>query len=230
MIVLAFWGLTRNMKMTSESVERIRAALPAHMAFAHTYASVVPYVNRRANEESASIVPDVERLRADAVEVEDLEAVKRGMCFTQYRSHADPWGTNYETMDNFILAMHSRQKVTSMIMRSGVKVDKVVFMRPDLLYKTLITPEMLDKDGWVIPDFHLYNGFNDRFCIACARSFHVYGNIFTFLKTYSIMYPLHSETVHSFISKSFKIPLYYAPFRFQRIRMDGSVDVRDRNV
>lgn len=226
-MIVAFWGLTRNMAVTSESIERVRACLPPHVAFAHTYRSTRPYVNKRAGESSENVAPDLERLRADHVEVEDLDLVKKMLNLPSYRSHPDPWGTNYETVDNFILAMHSKKRVTEMILKSGIKVEKVVFMRPDVRYLNSITKEMLSMDGWVIPNFHLYSGFNDRFCIASAETFRVYGNIFDVLKSYSLRYPLHSETVHAYVSKTQAIPVHYAPFYFQRVRMDGRVDERD---
>lgn len=229
-MIVAFWGLTRNMAATVESIERIRASLPNHIAFAHTYHSNSAYMNRRAGECSINIVPDLERLRADHVEVEDLDEVRRKIGLLKYRTNADPWKTNYETMDNFILAMHSRRRVTEMIQQSGIQVEKVVFMRPDLRYASTINKDMLDKDGWVIPNFHLYNGFNDRFCIASKETFPVYGNMFKYLMPYSIMYPLHSETVHAYIAKAMQIRVHYANFKFQRIRMDGSVEKRDIDV
>ena len=230
MIVVAFWGLTRSVRYTAESIQRhIYDQLPPHLVFVHTYASNSAYSNKRANEAAGSLQADVAPLKPFRAVVDDLDDVKRRLNLAQYRSQPDPWNTNYETVDNFVLAMYSKYRVTRLIAESGLPIDKVIFLRPDVGYTSSVRPALAlaDRTAWVIPNFHLYNGFNDRFCVASAQNYKVYGGVFPLLLEYSKKKPLHSETVYAEIAKSAKIRVVYTTFFFYRVRLNGEVDPKD---
>ena len=230
MIVVACWGLTRSIRFTAESIQRhIYDQLPPHVVFVHTYASNSAYRNVRANEAAGSLQADVAPLKPFRAAVDDLEDVKRRLNLAQYRTQPDPWNSNYETVDNFVLAMYSKYRVTRLIAESGIVPDKVIFLRPDVGYTSSIRPvlALAAPTVWVIPNFHLYNGFNDRFCVASADNYKIYGGVFPFLLGYSLKKPLHSETVYAELAKSAKIRVVYAPFFFYRVRLNGEVDPKD---
>ena len=230
MIVVAFWGLTRSIKFTAESIQRhIFDQLPAHAVFVHTYASSAVYRNARANEFAAGLDADVGALKPFRAAVDDLEKVKQMLGLAQYRTQPDPWNSNYETVDNFVLAMYSKYRVTQMIAASGLPLEKVVFLRPDVQYTTSVRPVLAlsAPDAWVIPNFHLYSGFNDRFCVASRDNYLTYGCVFPLLLAYSRKKPLHSETLYADLAKTKRIRLAYAPFFFRRIRLNGAVDPKD---
>lgn len=234
MIVLAFWGLTRSTRYTAESIETcVFSQIPAPFAvFVHTYSSENVYENVRANEKSADLKPDVSGLKPYQVEVDDLDAVKSRLSLESYRSHPDPWGTNYQTVDNFVLAMYSKQRVTEMVARSGLKPEKVIFLRPDVRYLSNIGKALVlsRPDAWVVPDFHLIRGFNDRFCAASAANYQLYGCVFRHLLPYSRRKPLHSETFYAELAASAKVKVVHAPFYFQRVRLTGETDPRDGSL
>ena len=232
MIALAFWGLTRSTDYTAESIERyVYDCLPQRYVFVHTYTSTEPYMNDHANEKANGIVASYERLKPYKVEVDDLDEVKRKIPFERYRTHRDPWNSNYQTMDHFILAMYSKERVTEMVEKSGLPFKTVIFLRPDVRYRSPIALllRMASTDNWVIPRFHLYNGFNDRFCIASAKNYVLYGRVFYLLLSYSRRKPLHSETFYGDLAKTARVRVTYAPpaFVFERVRMNGSTDSND---
>jgi hypothetical protein len=233
MIVLAFWGLTRSIAYTAESIRRqIFDQLPPHLVFVHTYRSSTPYKNARANESVPFLDATVSPLRPYKCIVDDLDQVKAMLNLEQYHTKPDPWNTNYETLDNFVLAMYSKYRVTKMIQESNVAFNKVIFLRPDVYYTTSILPALdaAAPRAWVIPNFQLIHGFNDRFCVASDTTYMQYGCIFPFLLGYSRKKPLHSETIYAEFAKSRHIPLVYVDFFFQRIRINGEPDPKDRQI
>lgn len=233
MIILAFWGLTRSVAYTAESIRRqVFDPLPPHLVFVHTYRSNTPYKNARANESAPFLDADVSPLQPYKCIVDDLDQVKAMLNLAQYHTQPDPWKTNYETLDNFILAMYSKYRVTKLIQSCKITFSAVIFLRPDVYYTTSILPalQLAAPRVWVIPNFQLIHGFNDRFCIASQSTYLQYGCIFLFLLVYSRKKPLHSETIYAEFAKSRHIPLVYVDFFFQRIRINGDIDPKDRPI
>jgi len=234
MIVLAFWGLTRSTQHTIESiVKNIYSELPVYKVFVHTYSSKKVYANRRAGESAFEIKPEIDCLNPWKAEIDDLDAVKQKLNLEKYHLQPDPWNTNYETLDNFVLAMYSKMRVTAMIAESGLPFSKVIFLRPDVVYRTNIRDALLaatDENAWVIPNFHLIRGFNDRFCIASTSNYMHYGCVFPLLLEYSKRRPLHSETFYADYATSLRIRIVRVPFLFQRVRMNGRIDPRDLSL
>ena len=232
MIAVAFWGLTRSTEHTVDSIKRhVFAHLPAHRVFLHTYKSDEAYANHRAGEAAPRVDAKYTALDPHEVEVDDLQEVKERLDLPGYRTHPDPWGTAYQTVDNFVLAMYSKGRVTEMVRKSGIDFAWVIFVRPDVRYLADVAPllTLARPDAWVIPSFHLSRGFNDRFCIASSRNYAKYGNVLPFLLHYSRLKPLHSETFYADLARASAIRVVYAPSRFvfQRVRLGGQTDKRD---
>jgi len=230
MIVLAFWGMTRSTAFTAESIRaHIFSQVPNHVVFVHTYSSANTYENRRANERSDNIQPDYAALKPWQVEVDDMDEVKARLGLAQYHTQPDPWDTDYQTVDNFVLAMYSKERVTNMIAASGIRVDRVVFLRPDVRFLSSVRPLIAASanDAWVIPAFHLVKGFNDRFCVASRSNYKTYGCVFAYLLPYSKRRPLHSETFYAELAAAKGIRVVQMPFYFQRVRLMGETDPRD---
>ena len=234
MIVLAFWGLTRSLRYTYPSIRKhildvLRSRGVCYKIVIHTY--VVPglYTNVRAGE--SGLVLDNEEyklLSPDEVVVDNQEEVRSRLQLEQYRSQTDPWNNGYQTMDNFILAMYSKMRVTEMI--SKYSPDGVIFLRPDVQYLHPLPMPLLGKDEIAIPRFHLYSGMNDRFAICTRETYLMYGNIFPVLLSYSRHFPLHSETCYARYLKHNKIRIQYVSFTFLRIRATGEIDERDKSM
>ena len=232
MIAVAFWGLTRSTQYTAESIQKhVFGHLPPHKVFVHTFESDREYHNTRANEHAGIVKADFSALHPYLVHVDNLDDVKAKIDFAAYRTHPDPWGTGYETVNHFVLAMYSKMRVTEMIQKSGLAISFVLFVRPDVRYLADVTPllALVRANTWVVPSFHVYNGFNDRFCIATKENYLVYGNVLPRLLAYSKKKPLHSETFYADLARAAGVRVVFAPasFVFQRVRMNGETDVRD---
>ena len=129
-------------------------------------------------------------------------------------------------VDNFICAMYSRQQLTNLIKESGEEFDYIIFLRPDVKYHKkfdLTYFNYVDSNTICVPDFHLYDNINDRFCIATMPNGLKYGSIFKYMLPYSKQKKLHSETFHGYcIREIMKIALNIS-FCFSRVRANGNM-------
>jgi hypothetical protein len=232
-VALAFWGLTRSLKYTIQSIRaNILNVLDAHKIeytiFLHTFSFSGSYTNERANEKD--ILLDFEEYKLlcpEHVLVEDQEEAKRTIGTHKYRTHNDPWNTGYATLDNFLCAMYSKLQLGSMLQQSKQQFDYVLFLRPDVRYLVPFQLEFFNKVNKTticIPDFHLFTfGFNDRFFLTNYANAIKYCELFHYMLEYSKLYPLHSETFqHATLTKQHGLSIQTIPFYFNRVRADGN--------
>jgi len=162
--------------------------------------------------------------------IEDQNAVDEILDLHKYRTHGDPWGTNFgnTTFDNHIRALYSLKQVTSLV---PVGCDAIMYCRPDVRYlyplqKEWFAPELLTSCVQ-IPNFQKHP-INDRFCLAAPPLCHVFGTRFDDAYEFSKHNELHSERflLHSF--KKHGIVIREIQFNFKRIRANGGDG--DKNI
>ena len=231
-VALAFWGLTRSLKYTIGSInEKILNSLKKnnieYKIFMHAWTVNSVYNNTRAKE--ANIHLDNEEyklLSPDYFETHDQDEFKKNINLNAFRTHKDPWNTKYETVNNFICAMFSKSRCTQLISKSNENFDYIIFLRPDCMYLTnfdISFLKLVNDNTICIPNFALYNNFNDRFCITNMATYQLYGDVFSKLFMYSKNFSLHSETVHYNIIKQHNINIQLIKFKFKRVRANGTI-------
>jgi len=239
-IAFAFFGITRSLKYTIQSIQKnifavIKAAGAEYDIFMHTY-RLSSYENRRTGEKLETINnEEYKLLEPNYLEIHDQDELKKTIQITDYRAKPDPWGTNYNSVDNFILGQFSKSRLTTMIQTSKNEYDYVIFIRPDCRYTQPLDIKFLGQanDTTIcIPKFHMFgpHKFNDRFCIATMRTYSTYGGVFDKLLQISRRQSLHSETVLAELMHENKINIIHIPFLFQRIRCDGSTPDLDLRI
>lgn len=235
-IALAFWGLTRSLKYTVDSInEKILDIFKKnnieYKIFMHTWIVNSVYNNKRTNEKNVELDNnEYKLLEPDYFETHEQDEFKKNINFKAFRTHKDPWNTNYESVDNFICAMFSKSRCTKLIENSNEKFDYVIFLRPDCLYLTefdLSFLKIVNNKTICIPNFALYglgkNKFNDRFAITNNATYKLYGDVFSRLFKYSKKYPLHSETFYFNTMKQRKIYTKLINFIFRIVRSNGII-------
>jgi hypothetical protein len=231
-VALAFWGLTRSLKYTIHSIQtNILDVLKHHSIeytiFLHTFSFSGSYTNERANEKDILLdFDEYKLLRPEYFHVEDQDEAKRKIGIHKYRTHKDPWNTNYATLDNFLCAMYSKLQLGSMLQQSKQTFDYVLFLRPDVRYLVPFQLEFFNKVNKTticIPNFHLFTfRFNDRFCLTDYANAIQYCELFHHMLSYSKLYPLHSETFQQkTLTKHHGLIVQPIPFYFNRVRADG---------
>lgn len=231
-VALAFWGLTRSLKHTIDSInnkiiKQFKENGIQYKIFIHTWIVNSLYSNSRSKENNIILDnSEYNLLNPDYIETHDQDDFKKNINFKAFRSHKDPWKTNYETVNNFICAMYSKARCTQLIENSKEDFDYIIYLRPDVLYLNDFNIRFFKKvnDNTIcIPNFALYSNFNDRFCIANMKTYKLYGYIFSQLFEYSKHYPLHSETIHYNLMMKNKIKIEKINFFFKRVRADGKI-------
>ena len=230
-IAFAFWGITRSLKHTIASIhEKIFSPFKQkkieYSIFMHTY-SLNSYTNIRTKEQVDNVDNNEHTLlHPNYIQIDEQDKIKEKIQLNWYRSHPDPWNTNYNSVDNFILSMYSKQQVTRMIDNTKIQYDYIIFLRPDVEYIDEFDLNFLNhitNNSICIPNFHLFSKyyFNDRFCICNKQTYKLYGDIFDQLLPLSKSQPLHSETIIGAIMYHHKLQIIRIPFRFLRVRSDG---------
>ena len=186
------------------------------------------YVNKRAKEVCKNVNnEEYKLLNANYIIRHPQMNIKTQIGMKKYRTHPDPWNTGYNSVDNFILAQYSKSQLVKMIEQKNIKYDYIIYLRPDVKYIEKIPvnffKHVTDKQI-CIPNFHLCTKykFNDRFCISNMNTYKIYGNVFEKLLEISKNRSLHSETVLARIMLDNKLTIIRIPFKFSRIRCDGT--------
>ena len=231
-IAICYWGICRSTDKTIDSIRTniygpLVAAGHTYDVFVHTFSVTDLYTNARANEHRIRLNNTLHELLEPAtVELEDQKAVDAKLDLTQYRTRGDPWATFFQapTFDNHIRSLHSLNQVTKLWVSSPHTYERVIYLRPDVLYLNPLDPQWLEigPTECALPDFH-HHPVNDRFAILHPRSALIYGRRFEKALAYSRRERLHSETYLEFMLTANNIRLVSLPFRFKRVRANGIV-------
>jgi len=235
-VALAFFGITRSLKYTIDSIHKsffdvFKRKNIEYDIFLHTY-NITNYCNVRTGEkvDDKDINNDEYKLlNANYVETDDQETIKKKLNLKSYRTHKDPWKTDYNSVDNFILGSYSKFQVTNMIEKTGNNYDFIIFIRPDCFYFQDFNKhffQYIRENCIVMPNFHLYgkHKVNDRFAITNMNTYKIYGKIFTELLEKSKKQPLHSESILGQHLHNNKIQNIKIKFKFARVRFNGLVE------
>jgi hypothetical protein len=244
-VAVCFWGLTRSLKYTIDSINKyifdiFKKNNIEFRVFMHTYSVFEKYNNSWANEKN--IVLDNEEyklLNPDYLSIDNQEQVKSSIDFLQYRTQADPWCNNYETMNNFILAMYSKKQLLKLFLdNDDGTYTHFLMIRPDVRYLNSFDIKWLStiKNNEIyVPGFGLFgygggsNGFNDRMAFTKDKKiFIIYNKLFDQCLDFSRKAPLHSETINKYNMIIRNIKITFIPFYFNRVRANGvnEIDVK----
>jgi hypothetical protein len=232
-VSLGFFGITRSLKHTIESINNnildvLKLNNIEYDIYLHTY-----YLNSYSNKRHNEIVntTDIDNaeyklLNADYIEIDHQDTIKEKINLSSYRTHPDPWYSDYNSVDNFILGQYSKLRLTNMIEKSKINYDYILFIRPDCLYLDKLPIDffnLVNDNSIIIPNFHLFGTipFNDRFCISNMKTYKIYGHVFNSLLEISKKKPLHSETIIGERMHNHNLNVIKIKFNFARIRFNG---------
>ena len=111
--------------------------------------------------------------------------------------------------------------------KSGIRYDRIIRCRPDLLFvKPLDNLSHLDLSYVHVPDFHAFDGINDRFAIGCPDHMNIYMDkldefhdyVTDWFKYRSDAPAVSAEMFTSGQLRNHGIPVRPYPFRFNRAR------------
>ena len=227
-VAVCFWGITRNAIQTTlptikkHIYEPMEKAGIEYTVFLHTYLKHGVYSNRWAQESGITFDNEEWRLLEPHVSsIQDERDVggQENFQYTDYHTHPDSWETDFETVNNVIKALWSKQQVSRMVEAAGGH-DYVMYVRPDCKFYTSLDVSWFSKDTICIPNFHCFP-VNDRFLIMPISQLGMMTRCFDNLLEYSKKYEVHSETYLALALHMQPIYKKKVPILFNRIRADG---------
>jgi hypothetical protein len=236
-IALIFYGITRSLKYTINSIETnildvLKKNNINYTIYQHTY-KVNDYNNIRNNEKKQNLdYTEYTLLNPDYLTIDTQDIVKLKLDLNKYKSHKDPWNTNYNSVENYIFGMYSKFKATNMVTDNKTTYDYYMFIRPDCYYYQPFDINFLNKvtnNEICIPNFHLHSKYkiNDRFSLCNKYTYKLYGTIFEKLYGLSKTNSLHSETMLGMILEN-KVKINRINFKFSRINLYGKIHRFDK--
>lgn len=230
-VAVAFWGLTRSLNLTIGKIEEnvfqvFNNNNVTYTVYMHTYNHFQIYNNPRGNELNIALNnSEYALLKPNFLEIEDHGERSELLNVSSYMTHGCPWNSpNGITLRNFVIAMHSKMRVTMLINKSNMKFDFILFLRPDLYFFKPWQMSYFDKvnDTTVAVSRHdVYHGMNDRACICTQQNMQYFGMIFPFLLNYSLHHQMGSELVHGDFMRLNHMNIHYIDLQFYRIRANG---------
>lgn len=253
-IAIVFNGLIRSLKFTHENLKShvfkpITDAGWTYDIYCHNFTLDTPYTNIRNSESAIWLDSDEYKLLGAKYYMTDNQShIAETLNLPAYRTKGNPWphSRSYQTLDNYILAQWSKSQITRLLennIYTGLaNYDQVWFIRSDVLFAKPIdpikclaklnsSPANTDMNICIIPDFHHYNGYNDRLFIAKPILAIKYGTYFDQLLELSKTHKLHSETINKmFLTRYNTHVIVDSDIIFQRVRTNGEIDKRDINL
>jgi len=232
-IAVCFWGLTRSLKYTINSLHEnifdvFKKNNIEYKIFMHTYNVYGKYNNKRSLEHNITLDNnEYKLLEPDYISIDNQEEIKSNINFLKYRTHKDPWDSQYQTHDNFILAMYSKKCLLKLFQdNDDGTYTHFLMIRSDVRYLNNFDIRWLSdiKNNEIyVPIFHFkpFN-FNDRMALTNdKRVFTIYNNIYDIMLEYSKKKPLHSETINKVNMDNNNINVIPIKFFFNRVRANG---------
>jgi len=244
-VALIFWGLTRGLKYTKNSInENIINVLIQngydYEIFLHTYFFKGTYSNIRHGIHNMKLdFNEYKILNPQNVLIDDQDRVKETLNLEEYRNQADHFKNNYESNDNYIISLYSQMQVTRLFEQKKKQFHYCIFLRPDVIFEDKLDIKWLRqlRDGeMVIPanDSVRYKSdlisVNDRFCICKPNDAYKYGEVFRYLLEYSKNTSIIAETFLGHILKEkFSIKVKLIIYYFKRVLPNGQINHLDAN-
>lgn len=234
-IALLFFGITRSLKYTIQSIKtQILDILDKNNVqyhiYIHTYTLNNLYTNIRTGEKNIELDnEEYKLLNPDYLIIDNQEEEIKKLNIKQYYPEKDPWNNNYESFNNYVLGLNSKKKITKLMLQNNKneKYSHVLFLRPDVKFINNLDIKwfnLINENNIVTPNFHLWRGYNDRFCICSTRVANIYGNIFNYLNEKRTT---NSEMNLKYVLKKSKINNILIDFVFLRVRANGIIHKGD---
>lgn len=231
-IAICFFGLTRSLKFTIDSIEKnIFNVLSSNniefTKFIHTY-NLNQLTNHRSKEYNCKLdIHEYKLLHCNYEIITDQDEFLKTIDFDKYKKNGDPWNDNFKSLKNLLCQLNSLNLVTGLWKNTNKKFDLIMYVRPDLQYNQLCINDLLtslNEQCVLTPSFHMFGGLNDRIAIGPPEYMHIYGSRLLFADSYSTTKKLHSETFLKYIvtSNNFK---HSPTFKLmgKRVRANGMI-------
>lgn len=234
-VAICYFGLTRATKKVYKShFEQLFDVLEANQieydVFMHTW-----YLEGKQYVWSDTIDAPIDYyeyklLKPRYYKIDSQDDFTEQLDFGKY-FYEDAWQKRGDNRDgewwprlilNHLCALESQKRVTDMVIETGNDYDLIMYIRPDVQLKTKFNINwflVLQPGEIMIPNFHHFEGYNDRFAILAYETAPLYGKriggIADFRKNHG---RIVSEKYVKFICDTNNLKTRFIPFYFDIIR------------
>jgi len=240
-VAICFFGLTRSLKFTIESINKILRTFDdndvTYTTFLHSY-NKETLTNPRSNEFNCELdTEEYKLLHCDNTSITNQESflLSLPLSFVDLlKSKGDAWKDDFTSFTNFLCQLNSLQIVTSLWKTSNDNYDLILYLRPDLLNNGFSIEDLKnseEKQCILTPDYQLHTGFNDRIAVGPPNLMDYYGNRINFLSEFSENQKVHSESFLKYVIEKNKIN-HESSLRLKgkRIRANGKICIKDNDI
>jgi hypothetical protein len=192
-------------------------------------------VNARSGEDAAMPADAYAPFAAFDGELEAPELCLARWQFDRIREFGDHYDDDFRSLRNLVHQLHSLRQVTARL--SPWQPDVVLFVRPDLYYRggfdlSTIVSLCSHPRRCIVPDWHWWGGYNDRFAACGAGVFKEYGNRIELACDFSerTRRPLQAERLVRHALARAGASVRTTPIRASRVRVDGQTKPEDFSV
>ena len=226
-IAIVFYGITRSLRHTIESIEQ-HVCAPARLVgqvkvYAHFFIQD-RIDNPRTFEVGAPDPNEWQLLKAGHVQRELPDLTLEDRYLAELMPFGNAWEDKGQSLRNILRQLISLQRVTQAIIDDG-GADVVIFARPDMRYHEDITVNLNDvrPSTLIVPYWQWSGGLNDRMAICGREAFSVWGmriqHALKFCRNKRRSF--HSERLLMDVVKHSTVQFKVMSWRATRIRMNG---------
>lgn len=239
-VAVCFFGLVKNIDHVYASIERcilnpLKQQGYEMDFYGHTY-EMSHFTNPRNHEANVPIQPKsiLKRFQFKQFTIEPTTSYSHleddvKLCL----KYGDPWPENKViSLKNHLLNLRSLYQVTQLWKGVASAYKYVIYLRPDLRFLNSLAIRNLTGMSLVVPAFHAFGGYNDRFAYGTPAAMIIYGERWSGMETYFSKHrrSIHAETFLRFHLQDHHVHVITAPIRFQRIRANNQPNPSDLRI
>ena len=226
-ICICFYGLTRSLKYTINSIQNniLKILIKNNYYFdiyLHTY-NLDVINNERSNEINLKLDnQEYKLLNCDYIKIDNQDDFDKTVNINQYLINGDPWPENPKvSLLNLLRQLNSLNKVASII-KPNINYSHYLYLRPDLKYLNEFDIQIIKNyknNEFYTPIWGKFGGLNDRLGFGNKKVMIQFANRIKKTIEYSKTNKLHSETFLKYVMKEFIIK--DIKMKANRIRANG---------
>ena len=230
-IAVAFFGITRSLSYTIDSINRNVLGPARDAADVSVYAHFfdVKTIDNARSGELGKINPDEYKLlEPDWVQFTKPDTILAECGFDEISSFGDHWDDGFKSISNLLHQLYSLKTVTNRLLQDAP--DVVVFCRPDLEYHDSMADGLrlatsMEGPLALLPYWQRHKGgLNDRFSICAGeQAISAYGKRLDLALPFcrNMQIELHSERLIRYALAKSDVPIKKLNVRASRVRTDG---------
>lgn len=232
-VAVVFFGLARKPSLTIGSIRRNVFEANAGQGIAFTTVAslnLVKELNNRRSHEVGVAVPEEEvfLLGADTYLLRRQNDADIAPWLALVQAQADPYADNWASLTNLLHQLASLRRAWALIEAAEPAFDRVLFLRPDLLYNEPLPlaamSHAFDAPGCIaLPAWSPHGGFNDRFAFADLTAARRYAMRLDMIADFCAEQPLSSEALLAYALARGDCRVMDLPVTAHRVRTYGAV-------